>query len=294
LIEIETSVDGAYRVAPYIPPLLKISSFHAMKDICLQTRLTQLAVKLRRKAHQLAGITAGKEEGYGTVISEQHAHILRHMVGNLPQLEVLSFAGTAHPFDAFERLAALSGQLCSIGKSVVPPLLPRYNHEEMAQGFKQLLGFAEAVVDSVSLAYSSVMLTEQEDGTFSISFEKTWLSRKLLLEVTYASGQREEQVLNWIAHARVGSSSVLKVLSERRMPGAMLGRIQRDEQMGVTAKHNSLLFTLQNANVDVGDEKTPVIKPGQKLYLKGFPGKAVPASVVLHIANEANEQASAN
>jgi type VI secretion system protein ImpJ len=294
LLEIDSSFDGAYRIGSYIPPLLKISSFRAMGESCLQTRFRKLAIKMRGKAHQLAGITTEKEEGYGAALNEQQAHIIRHMVSNLPSLEVMSAAGKTHPFDAFERLAALSGQLCAIARTPVPPVVLDYDHEDIARGFEQLLTFADLAISAVGLPYSSVVLAEQKNGNFSIPFAKAWLSRRLLLEVTFANNQGKEQVLEWVRHSRIGSSSMLKVLTERRMQGAALEHIERDDKTGIAAKHNSLLFILHNVAVEVDDETMYVIEPEQELQLKGPAGKATPVSIVLHISNEIPVPTDAN
>lgn len=287
LAEVSIGLEGGCRISQeYIPPLLKISAYKEMKGSCIQYQLSQLLIRLRRKANQLAGINTGIRGNMGSVVSEQHAHIIKHMVSSLPQLEVLCFSNTAHPFDVYERLAALTGQLCSIGKSIVPPLLPKYQHVDPWSGFKQALNFSEEVVDSVSLAYSSVAFSEQEDGTFSIPIEKSWLKRSLFLEVNYSSGQREDQLLSWVKKSRLGSSSVMKTLSDRRLHGAGLTRIQRDDETGLSAKTLSLLFKIKNSVLEANGKQMYVIKPGQKLYLKGGAGKHVPVSVVLHIANE--------
>ncbi len=287
LCVIEVATDGAYRLGNYVPPLLQLSALNEMKDLCLQSKLRQVLVKIRKKANQLSGANSEKEDMLGAIISDQHAHIIRHMVSSLPALEIICSSGVTHPFDVYQALAQLIGQICSISQSSpVPPLLPAYRHDDIATGFIRALNIVDQIVNNISLSYSSVNFSEQEDGTFSISVDKTWLNHDIFIEVIFRRGQGRDEVLQWVEKSRVGSSSVLKFLMERRLQGALLENIKRHEKLGLTEKPNSLLFAVKNTVIETKDQKCHVIKPGQKLYIKGIAGTGAPLAIVLHVSNE--------
>ncbi len=287
LFVVKQGSEGGYQLGNYVPPMLKLAAMNQVDELCLQKKLSKLLSKIRKKAIQLSGVNAGQEDLPGLLVSEQHAAIIRHMVACLPELEVSCASGEAHPFDVYKSLAAMIGQISAINqRDIVPPLLPDYSHDDLYRAFYDALNEVYKIVNEISLAYSSVNFSEQEDGTFSIPMDKNWLSRELFIELVFKSGQSKEQVKKWMKQARVGSSSVLKLLGERRLPGASLAQVQSSEKLGLKEKSNTLLYSLENAVLETRDKKVPVIKPGQKLYVKGEEGTGAPMAIILHIATD--------
>lgn len=289
LFKIEMGQEGAFKLGHFIPPMLTIDALKRVDSLCLQLKLDKLLTKMRKKAKQLSGINSDKDELVGSMVSEQHSRMIKQIVAVLFELEVQCDSGAAHPFEIYKSLAALTGQICSLGNNMVPKQFPVYEHADAYKGFMTALKFTDKIISDISLSYSSVSFSEQEDGTFSLEVDKTWLSRELFIELGFRKGDTKEGVLDWMGKARVGSSSVLRILTDRRMPGAERERIERQDELNLVEKPNSVLFSLKNSTIENKDKKMELIKPGQKLYIKGDANADSPLTVTLHIANAVNK-----
>jgi type VI secretion system protein ImpJ len=64
-------------------------------------------------------------------------------------LDVLGFTEGIHPVDAYRELCRIIGQLCVYGDTPRPPLIPKYDHNELGYVFWELKRLIDLLLDKI-------------------------------------------------------------------------------------------------------------------------------------------------
>lgn len=292
LLEVEL-IDGAqFQISQYSPPMLSIGADHFLVNqdnvlarVSLQQRLQNVAFMIRKKARQLAGFSEGGDEQFGNRVSEQHRLWIRAMVQHLAEFELLVDNEQSTPWQVYQVVARLIGSMCELDASHIPPKLPRYRHEDCGSCLDFALAYIVQQLDQVNLRYTSLVFDESQDGIFSITFDKAWAGRDLLVELKPRPNQTQSDLVQWIKDCRIASAKNHKELSTKRLLGANTEQIEFDETTGVTSLPGHGLFYIK---VD-----PQFIKVGQPLAIACTNGKLKhqqPKRIILHLPHESNNQ----
>jgi type VI secretion system protein ImpJ len=150
----------------------------------------------------------------------------------------------SHPFSLYLALCSLAGQVASVGVDLVPPLFPRYDHQDPRGSFLAVTDFIErALAQGISELYTRVPFRLEGNAFFVESFDPDWVARKLVLEVRGQSGSTPRQVQQWVNSCRIGSESCQRMMREKRILG--LAREQLQGREGLVARHGALLWSLK-------------------------------------------------
>jgi len=271
----------------YAPPLLSIAADHfrhagETSSACrsLQQRCQALALTIRHKARQLAGLSEdGESLGYN--ITRRHHRWIRAMVQELAALEQLADTAETPPAALYRGLIRMAGPISELDPGSIPPRFPIYNHDNALPGFDKVMSYILQQVERVNLNYTSLGFDEEQEGVFTLNYDKAWEGKDLLIELRPASGSSREGAIRWLAACRIASVTVHKELMQRRLLGASAVQIESDEKSGIVPANGNVLFRIK-AN------KT-LIRPGAKLAIACTSRQASegrPASIVMHVPHE--------
>ncbi|BFM48695.1 type VI secretion system baseplate subunit TssK [Marinomonas sp. THO17] len=283
--------DGAhFQVTDYCPPMLGIAAdaFLTSEDnqqsrSALQKQLQQLAFSMRKKARQLAGYS-DDEERLGNRVSEQHKQWIRAMVQHLSEFELLADQDHTSPWQLYQILARLVGAMSELDQQLIPPKLPSYQHNDCYQSIKVALAYLNQQLDRVNVRYTSLPFEENQEGVFSILFDKAWGQQDLLIELKPKATQTQSDLAEWLRDCRIASSKLHKELATKRLLGASTQAVEYDEATGLKAGPNQGLFYLQVS--------PQFIKAGQTLILTCTNGKLKhlqPKAIVVHLPHETEQ-----
>ncbi|WP_221793886.1 type VI secretion system baseplate subunit TssK [Oceanobacter mangrovi] len=271
----------------YAPPLLQLGAdaFRIGDEAApgsrpLPQRLQALALAVRHKALQLAGLSEGGES-LGHHVTQRHHSWIRAMVKELPELELLAQSADSKPFELYRALLRMAGPISELDPSNIPPRFPPYQHDNALPGFDRVISYIQQQVERVNLNYTSIGLNEKQDGVFTLSYDKEWEGKDLLLELTPTAGGGYDSLVRWLGACRIASVSVHKELMQRRLLGASAEAIEHDEKSGISPASGHALFRLK-AN------KT-LLRPGSEIAIVCTNRKLSqqrPAGIVMHIPHE--------
>lgn len=288
LLEVVHNDEAHYKVSDYRPPMLGIGADHFVMEydneverLPLQKQLQGVASMIRQKARQLAGFFGDGDERFGSRVSEQHRLWIRAMVQHLAEFELLVDNEQTAPWQIYQVLARLTGSMSELDASYVPPELPSYQHEDCGNSLNFALSYITQQLEQVNLRYTSLVFDEDQDGIFSILFDKAWAGRDLLIELKPRPNQTQSDLVQWLRDCRIASVRIHKELATKRLLGANTEQIETDETTGVTSLPGHGLFYV---NVD-----PQFIKAGQLLAIACTNGKLKhlkPKRIVLHLPHK--------
>jgi type VI secretion system protein ImpJ len=249
---------------------------------------SQIAKRLREKAVFLSEKVRSPSVAMGAPLLLETKQMIQSLVAVLPPFEVAVATGGAHPYPLYLALCSLMGHVAAVGTSLVPPVLPPYDHNDLHAIFAQVKNcLFRALDEGINEAYTAIPF-HFERGLFSLRFEPAWMEQRLVLAVRGQSGMSEGDVLTWVEGCLIGSQSHMQSMRERRILGAARQRIDGDAEL-VPAR-GVVLFALR------ADAR--FIEPNEILQIfdaTAPPGARRPAEIVLYIKNvpraEPHEQA---
>lgn len=117
----------------YIPPVLACDAWKVLQTDILQdiSNFIGAHIDVLAKTVDARGI----EFDSGVKGEQKYFQPLRVLNEAYSVLEILSYAEGVHPFTAYLMLCQLVGQLCILGDARRPPMLPKYNHDDLGNCF---------------------------------------------------------------------------------------------------------------------------------------------------------------
>lgn len=131
----------------FIPPVLACDCWPVLQQQILQDVYARLNKKIEVVAGQVVsrGITFDSH----TAGDARRMHQLDRMNEGYAVLSHVANVQGIHPIDAFFELTRLVGQLSVFGDGARPPVLPRYDHDDLGTGFWKLKQYLDALLNKV-------------------------------------------------------------------------------------------------------------------------------------------------
>jgi type VI secretion system protein ImpJ len=269
--------NEAFTLTSFIPPTIEVPLRSPLGDLCSHT-----AKRLREKAMFLADQLQSPSSTVGMPSNLETRSRIQCLTAGLPHFEAVLSTGRSHPYTLYLAFCSLAGHLAALGNSLLPPVFPPYNHNDLRASFEQVQNFAfRMVAEGVSEAYSGIPF-RFENGIFSLAFDPAWSHRRLFLAMRGQTGMAEKELLEWGESCLIGSQSITASLREKRILGAPRQLVERDEELAVS--RGMLLFRLQ--------ADAAVVKPGELLQIlnKEDSGRIFrPEEIVLYVRNAGRE-----
>lgn len=252
------------------PPWLRVSAGSPIYDLC-----SSIAARLREKAAFLADQVRSPSASARVPQLLETKSMVHYLVGELPAFEAVLRTNQSHPFPLFVALCSLLGHVAGLGRSLLPPVLDPYDHNNLFASFEQArVAVARAIDEGVNETYSGYPFALEGDQ-FHILFDPAWANRTLILGVRAAPGVPEIDTVGWMASALIGSRPLILGLRDRRVTGAPRKRIDADGDL-VPARGVTLFSFTPDPEVVVPGEELVILNPG---------GARRPEEIVLFVKN---------
>ncbi|EGG93698.1 Uncharacterized protein ImpJ/VasE [gamma proteobacterium IMCC1989] len=279
---------GSVQLDPnYCPPLLSIGAdkFRAGNEDMvgpkpIQQQAKDLALVIRHKAMQLAGVAEGGEH-LGHHINQRHHRWIRAMVQDLAAFELVADSSESTPRALYESLIRMVGPISELAPNNIPPRFSPYHHDDSLPAMKQAMNYIKAQVNRVNLNYTTLSFEQKRDGVFTLLFEKSWEGKDLVIEVCPTNNGSREGVKNWIESSRIASANLHKDLSDRRLLGAKADFIERDDKSEIVPAPNNALFRIKADKRFMSSEaKLVIVATSRKVQ------EDRPQTILVHVAHD--------
>jgi type VI secretion system protein ImpJ len=265
--------NETFSLTDFVPPTFRTTLHSPIGEMC-----ALIAQRLREKAVFLSDKVRSPSVAMRAPLLLETKCMIQSLVAALPPFEVLLATGGAHPYTLYLALGSLMGHVAAVGASLIPPVLPPYDHNDVRAVFQEAKdSLFRALDEGINEAYSAFPFHFEHD-IFSLAFEAAWMERRLVLGVRGQAGMAESDVLAWMDECLIGSQRHMQSMRERRILGAARHRIDGDAQL-VPAR-GVLLFALQ--------ADAAFIEPRETLQILNIPGQRDaprPVEILLYVKN---------
>lgn len=263
--------NDVFTLTRYQPPWLRVAPGNALHEMC-----SAIATRLREKAYFLADqVRSPSTSARAAQLLETKA-LVHSLVGELPPFEAILRTGVAHPFPLYLALCSLLGHVAGLGRSLVPPPLDAYDHNDLFATFEQVQSsIGKALDEGIHEAYTAYPFV-QSDDEFHLPFDADWASRSLILGLRAPSGASDADMAVWLAASVVGGRAKIVSLRDRRIMG--LRRKQLDADVDLVPSRGVSLYSI------AADPE--LLAPGEDLVIVN-PDQAArrPQEIVLYVRN---------
>lgn len=262
--------NEAFTRARFEPPWLRVAPGTTLYELC-----SSLAARLRERGTYLAEQVRSPSSSASIPQLLDTKLMVHALVGELPAFEALLRSGATHPFPLYVSLCALLGHVSGLGRSLVPPVLEPYDHNDVLSSFEQVFGaITKAVSEGVHEAYTPYQFIVNGDE-FHLPFDPNWSGRHVVLGVRAPSGVSDQEMAQWVSNSVIASRSKIVPLRDSRVTGTQ--RQQIDAEADLVPPRGVTLYNLtQDARHVQPGEDLVVLHPGARLR---------PDSIVLFVRN---------
>ncbi len=231
--------NDAFVLTDYMPPALSVPEDAALGRLC-----ADLARRSREKALFLME-QLSNADGQATPSMRDTQAEVRGLIAGLPPLEALLGSGAAHPFSVYLALCGMVGNLAASGAAALPPVLSRYDHNNMRPAFAEIRSYIMRSLDRVREQVTSIPFQFDNDK-FSLVMQQPWLARRLVVAVRPSVSMTEADVIAWMRQSLVASRNKVETLWEMRVMGAARRPIDTAAELDIARSRGAVLFEIEN------------------------------------------------
>jgi len=256
--------DGhAWTRAAFVPPLLAVAErdplARLVQDVTRRARERALSL-----ARQGAGAAGGGAARAG----------LEGLAAGLPALEATLASGTAHPFTLFVEFCRYAGTLAVLAAGQVPPVPPRYDHDDVLPLFTEVAASVNQVLDRMGRSLVAHRFLDQGDR-FSLQLDPAWAKGSLVLALVGPPATAESALAHWMEGALIASRDRSAALWDLRVRGAARAPLETLDDLDVALPRGAVLFTV--------DPDIAFITPGEMLEIWPTQGRSAgPTEILLY------------
>jgi type VI secretion system protein ImpJ len=254
------------------PPWLRVGPGSATYQLCLS-----IAARLREKASFLADQVRAPSVAASAAQLLDTKLLVHCLAGELPAFEAVLRTGVSHPFPLYVALCSLVGHVAGLGRSLVPPVLEPYDHNNIQATFGQALAFIDrSVSEGVDEAYTRYVFNGKGDQ-YRITFDPEWTRRSLIIGVQAPAGVSDQEMSAWVEGSVIAGAA--SIPSQRDLRAMGLRRKRVDSETDLVPPRGMSLYSLSiDAQLLNPGEDLVVINPATETQLR-------PESIVLFVRN---------
>lgn len=226
--------------ADFIPPLLNISAWPALvklgesvlhrvdaKHRFLRAEVTEGRIVLDTEG------TGGWQPVFKLQIVGSFLHVLRQLTGS-PDI---------HPFHLYLELARLAGELSIFDDGADATGVPLYDHDRLGECFHEIAYTLERLLERI-LSGRFIRVDFVPEGDILVArLRDEWVGRDATLYLCIESDLSDRELLARIETAKIGASSDLVLLKQRRLFGLDIELLKRTPG-GLPARESLHYFTI--------------------------------------------------
>jgi len=227
--------DGhAWTRADFVPPLLAVTERDPLSRLVqdVTRRARERALSLARQGAGAAGAGGAARAG------------LEGLAAGLPALEAILASGTAHPFTLFVELCRYAGTLAVLAAGQVPPIPPRYDHDDVLPLFTEVAATVNQVLDRMGRSLVAHRFVDLGDR-FGLTLDTAWTQGSLVLALVGPPASAESALAYWMEGALIASRDHSAALWDLRVRGAARAPLETLEDLDVALPRGAVLFTVE-------------------------------------------------
>jgi len=236
-----TCDEKSFSLAEYIPPQIKVDLLSDLGQMCSQL-VQQLREKLAYLQQKVQSV--GDRVTKDPFFEEMEQVRLKLIVGLLPFEAALS-TGKSHPFDIYQALCTLAGQISGIKYGEIPPRFKAYNHLDLRQSFSQIIEYVGKVLDEIEESYSVIPFALNE-RVFSLQLQSSWVGDRFVLGARIQPGMTEDALLNWVNNCVIVTDKNITLAKDNRVLGAQRKIVSEIPEMNLVATKGVQLFVVES------------------------------------------------
>lgn len=230
--------NESFAVTDYIAPTPMVS---VQSSLGIMSSLA--AKRVREKAMYLTEQARSPSSGSGRRLGLETQNQIRSLVASLPYLEAVLYTGVSHPYQLYLALCSMVGNLSVLGKNLVPPVLPPYDHNDLRFTFEQALNFIFKTLDEGITTNYKFFPFHYQDGVYELTFDGSWMNKQLAIGLRGQTGMSEKEVIKWGEECLIGSKKKIPAIRANRILGARREQFDGDEDL--VPPRGVILFSLK-------------------------------------------------
>jgi type VI secretion system protein ImpJ len=264
----------SYSLVDYEPPTPFVTVGSPIHRLCkdIAERIREKAVSLSERSRSTAGVLTGSDVS-GTRFA------IHCLVAALPPFEAVLNTPQTHPYALYLSLCGLVGHLASLGRGLVPPALPAYDHCDLLATFQRAQRFTlQMIREGIPESHTAHTMELIKEEVFSIFVDEDWLQRQLVIELRPRPGVSVQDLIRWGEQSLIGSESRVMSLRARRVLGAKRRRVDREGD----------LFPMPGAVLFALSPEDDAVQPNEALQIFNTEGEmkdSQPAEIVVYVRN---------
>jgi type VI secretion system protein ImpJ len=270
-------VEVAYRNevfqrTEFAPPWLRVGPGSQVYDLCLRA-----ATRLREKAAFLADQVRGPSMSASAAQLLDTKLLVHALTAELPAFEAVLRTGVSHPFPLYVALCSVLGHVSTLGRSLVPPALEPYDHNNLYATFSEVYAFLDrAISEGVHESYTRYVFNREGDE-YRLLFDPDWMTRSVILGVQAPASVSDQDMAGWVSASVIAGASNIPALRDHRVMGLRRKRLDADADL-VPPRGMSLYSLPVDPQFVAPGEDLVVMNPSADAPVR-------PESVVLFIRN---------
>jgi len=200
----------------------------------------------------------------------------------LPYLETVLRSPRQHPFILYQAMALVVGNLASLDRSYIPPILEPYDHNNLLRIFTTVHDYIIRVTErGIQEKYSVFPFSyDSDEYSFKIEIKKEWIKPNMIIGVRGQPGMNLSDLKGWLDKCVIGSESILPSMRERRISGVLRKKIEGNEDL-IPLRGVQLFSLIIDSEFVTADEKLCIINPANQVA-----GTLRADEIVLYVENE--------
>ena len=273
---IEVRCEGeTFLQTPFAPPTLQVRGSSPLGKKC-----AAVSERLREKALGLSERAILSPQS--PFAAEARDHMLM-LVSALPALEALLRSETAHAFALYLELCRVAGAVAVLGRSMMPPVFPAYQHNDPLKSYEQVSQFVLQSVDEGVADKVRRFSFMQDEEQFRLPADLVWsrafdpaAGARTRVALAVRTDASDDQAIAWGENCVIGGRAAIPSLIARRILG--LGRRFADHIGEMTPPRGLHLFELM--------PDPDVVQQGEDLLVLGSTSGVRPDALYLYLFDQ--------
>jgi type VI secretion system protein ImpJ len=152
--------------------------------------------------------------------------------------------------------------LAVLATGQVPPVPPRYDHDDVLPLFEEVIGSVGQVLDRLGRSLVAHRFEDQGDR-FSLALEPAWTSGRLLLAVIGPHGTADSALAQWMDTALIATRDRSGALWDLRVRGAARAPLVALDDLDIALPRGAALFAVEPDSAFITQGDTLEVWPTQ-------------------------------
>ena len=203
--------DDTYFATDFIPPQLSVSRNSPLGSLCMEL-IQHIREKVSFLTDKVKNPSTNSPDG-------DFAIALRTLISTLIPFEAMLYSEHNGPFQLYLGLCTIAGQISSLNPTLILPTFAPYNHKNLRVTFMQVTSYCHETLDQIKETYKIIRF-EQEERMFKIKLPQPWIAPILTIGVEIHQTFGENEGMEWIKSAIIGSENYLRGIRDKRVLGS--------------------------------------------------------------------------